>query len=385
MLISLENFSIKDQTKIILMINNESKPLMEYFDKTYHPPGTAPGTLIGREIAITGELSINLIDYSPDEYIETELSDIDQCKPYLDKESVTWIHLQGAVSADLIKNLGSIFELHPLTLEDVLNKGQRPKTEEYSDSLFVILSMPIEVDGRTMVEQVSIFLGENYIISFCDGNIDPFEPLRQRLRKINGSIRTKKADYILYCILDLVIDQGYPVLESFGEDIELIEEAVLDSSAQKNLLAEIHRIRRELLLLRRNLWPQREVVNNLLRSENVLIKEGTSLYLRDCYDHTIQILELIENYREMASSLIDIYLSSSSNRLNEIMRVLTMIATIFIPLTFVAGLYGMNFSHPASPWAMPELHWYYGYPFSWGIMLTIVIAMVIYFKRKNWL
>lgn len=357
---------------------------MTYFEKTYHPPGTSPGTLISHAGADLEDVRIHLIDYTDNEFTEKELSSADQCQPYLDGESVTWIHLQGPVQAETIKHIGHMFELHPLTLEDVLNKGQRPKVEEYDDLLFVIMAMPLNINGGTIIEQVSIFLGKNTIISFHAGAHDPFEPLRNRLRKKSGRIRSLKADYLLYCILDLVIDQGYPVLETLGENIETIEEELLSSVAQKATLGEIHHTRRELLLLRRNLWPQRELLNKLLRGENSLIDEGTSVYLRDCYDHTIQILDLLENYREMASSLIDIYLSSTSHRLNEIMRVLTIIATIFIPLTFIVGLYGMNFSHPDSSWAMPELHWYYGYPIVLGVMITLVAGMLIYFKRKNW-
>jgi magnesium transporter len=298
---------------------------------------------------------------------------------------VTWLHFQGPIQASTVKNVGNIFELHPLALEDILNKGQRPKVEAYDDLLFVIMSMPASINGKIVIEQVSVFAGVNFIISFHAGSHDPFDPLRLRLRKTGGRIRTQKSDYLLYCILDLVIDQGYPVLEAFGEKIETIEDTLLVSSARQTTLAEIHHIRRELLLLRRNLWPQREVLNNLLRDENTLISEGTLVYFRDCYDHTMQIMDVIENYREMAASLIDIYLSSVSLRLNEIMRVLTMIATIFIPLTFVVGLYGMNFTNPDSPWAMPELHWYYGYPMVWVIMIAVVISMAIYFKRKDWL
>ena len=357
---------------------------MAYFEKTYHPPGTSPGTLVSHEGAEREEVNIRLIDYTDNDYIEKELATTDECQYYLNKDSVSWIHMQGPIRADTLKDIGKLFELHPLALEDVLNKGQRPKVEEYDDLLFVIMSMPMVVDGTTNIEQVSIFMGRNYIISFHAGNHDPFDPLRNRLRKKSGRIRSLKADYLLYSIMDLIIDQGYPVLEGLGENIESIEEALLSASAKKTTLGEIHQIRRELILLRRNLWPQREVLNNLLRGENTLINESTSLYLRDCYDHTIQILDLIENYREMAASLIDIYISSTSYRLNEIMRVLTIIATIFIPLTFIVGVYGMNFSHPDSPWAMPELHWYYGYPVVWGAMLTVVAGMVIYFKRKDW-
>ena len=357
---------------------------MEYFDKTYHPPGTPPGTLIRREDIVPSELTLRLTDYTSSEYIDKELASVNECRPYLDKDSVTWIHLQGQTHEDTLKDIGDMFGLHSLAMEDVINKGQRPKIEQYDEQLFVILSMPGTVNGSTTIEQVSIFLGENYIVSFHAGSSDPFELLRHRLHKQNGRIRSQKADYLLYCILDLVTDQGYPVLEGFGEAIEGIEEMLLTASAKQSTLAEIHRVKRELLLLRRNLWPQREILNSLLRDENRLISEDTMVYFRDCYDHTIQIMDLIENYREMAASMIDVYLSSVSNRLNETMRILTTIATIFIPLTFVVGLYGMNFSHPNSPWAMPELHWYYGYPLVWGVMIATVIGMAIYFKRKDW-
>jgi len=283
---------------------------MDYFDKTYHPPGTAPGTLTSDEAVTAGALSIRLIDFNNSDYLEKELSSTHECQPYLDKDSVTWIHLQGSDStlADTLKNIGEIFTLHPLALEDIINKGQRPKVEEYDGLLFLILSMPYLHDGMPMIEQVSLFLGENYLISFHSGEHDPFDPLRLRLQKKSGRIRNQKADYLLYCIVDLIIDQGYPVLESLGEKVEALEEVMLDLNTKQSTLTNVHELRRELLLLRRNLWPQREVINDLLRSENALIRDGTLVYLRDCYDHSTQILELTENYREMATSLIDLYL-----------------------------------------------------------------------------
>jgi magnesium transporter len=357
---------------------------MEYFGKTYHPPGTAPGTLIAAGEGLAGKFSIHLLDFTGTELVEEELATPAECRPFLEKESVTWIHLQGGIPAETLSEFGEIFELHPLALEDILNKGQRPKVEEYDDQLFVILAMPSQVNNTTAIDQVSIFLGKNFIISFHPGASDPFAPLRARIRKAGSRIRTMKADFLLYSIIDLVIDQGFPILESFGEAIEDIEEELLNVSAKHGTLEAIHHLRRELLLLRKNLWPQRDMINTLLRDDHVLINESSLMYLRDCYDHTIQIIDLIENYREMASSMIDLYLSSISHRLNEIMRVLTIFATIFIPLTFVVGVYGMNFSNPDSPWSMPELHWYYGYPMIWGLMAAMVIGMLIFFKRKNW-
>lgn len=353
---------------------------MSYFDKTYHIPGTPPGTLIGNEEA-SGRF--RLIDFTDKNFTDITVQDIEECRPFLNTDSITWIHIQGQIQPEIIKNLGLLFDLHPLALEDILNKGQRPKVEEFENLLFVIMAMPVDTDGTNHVEQVSVFLGQKYLISFHGGSEDPFEPLRERLRKKVGRIRQLSADYLLYCILDIVIDHGYPVLERISEEIEAVEDQLLSTNVDNNTLAQIHLIRRELLLLRKSLWPQRDVLNVLLRNETTLINESTHIYLRDCYDHTIQIFDMVENYREMANSLIDVYLSSVSHRLNDIMRLLTVIATIFIPLTFVVGVYGMNFSHENSPWAMPELHWYYGYPMVWGIMIGLVLLMIYYFKRKN--
>jgi magnesium transporter len=357
---------------------------VSYFSKRYHTPGTPPGTLVAHEPAGESRLSIHLIDYTESEFAEEELATAELCKPYLEKESITWIHIEGRTDPETISNIGELFGLHPLAMEDVLNLGQRPKIEEYDGQFFIIMALPvINTDGKVTIEQVSLFSDANYLISFHAGAEDPFEPIRKRLRNKGGRSRARKEDYLLYCLLDLIIDQGFPVLEKFGEEIERLEELLLEPSS-KTLINDIHHLRRELLLLRRLLWPQREVVNQLLRGDHSRIREETQLYLRDCYDHTVQIMDLIENYRDMAVSMLDVYFSAISNRLNDIMRVLTMIATIFIPLTFITGVYGMNFSNPDSLWAMPELHWYYGYPLVWGIMILIVIGMFIYFKRKNW-
>ena len=357
---------------------------MDYFDKTFHPPGTSPGTLVSDENATSESYKIHLIDYNGNELVEIESATTDDCHLYLQKENVTWIHVEGSLQAETLKNIGNVFGLHPLALEDVLNKGQRPKIEEFDDLIFIIMSIPSKKNNIVEVEQISLFLGKNFVISFHVSEQLALNLIRNRLRKKIGRIRQNKEDYLLYCILDLVIDQGYPVLESFGEQMEIIEEKLFSTHPKQSTLVEIHLIRRELLLLRRNLWPQRDVLGNLIRNESSLIKDGTQVYLRDCYDHTIQILDILENFREMVSSLVNVYLSSASHRLSEIIRILTMISTIFIPLSFVVGLYGMNFNHSSSPWAMPELTWYYGYPLVWGIMGTIVISMVIYFKRKNW-
>jgi len=356
---------------------------MSYFTKHYHPPGTPPGTLITE--AAEEEIRIHLIDYTPQEFVELELDNPRDCHPYLERNSITWVHVQGIARADTVRELGNLFGLHPLALEDVVNTGQRPKADSYEEQLFVVVNLPtVNEESEVETEQVSLFLGKNFLISFHRGESQPFEPVMHRLRKHSGKIRERQADYLLYALLDVTIDRGFPVLEYYSEYIEDLEEELLDNPNRKTL-AKIHHIKRELLLLRRMLWPQREVINNLIREEQPQIEADTRPYLRDCYDHTIQIMDLIEAYREMTASMLDVYLSSISHRLNEVMKVLTVIATIFIPLTFLVGVYGMNFGvHSRSPWAMPELDWYYGYPLLWLLMLGIAIGMIGYFKRKNW-
>ncbi len=357
---------------------------MSYFGKQYHAPGTAPGTLVPHA-ATDAPLSIHLMDYTDTEVEEVALRSAADCTPYLARASKTWIQVNGQVNPDTLRKLGELFDLHDLALEDVLNSGQRPKVEVYDDQMFVALALPMYQQGRLQTVQVSLFVGPDYLIGFCPLDEDLFEPIRKRMRKPNNRrFASRGIDYLLYALIDLVIDEGYPVLEAFGEQLERIEAQVLARPSHQTL-AEIHGLKRELLLLRRMLWPQRELVNALLRTEEGLIQAGTQVYLRDCHDHTVQIIELLESFRDMATSMVDIYLSSVSHRTNETMRVLTMIATIFIPLTFIVGIYGMNFEHPSSPWAMPELGWYYGYPLVWGLMILVTSGLVWFFRRRGWL
>lgn len=357
---------------------------MGFFNKGYHPPGTAPGTLVERPAETPQPVRIGLIDYTADEFIERELADAADCKPYLDRKSITWIQIQGDVPADMLRSFGELSELHPLALEDVLNAGQRPKLDRYDDWDFIVVNLPELTDGDVSVRQISLFFGQDHIISICNSATDPFEPVRRRLRASKGRFRKRGADYLLYTLLDVVIDAGFPMFETFGESLENLEAELLDNPGQETL-GRIHHLKRELLLLRRSLWPQREVINALLREEHERISDETRLYLRDCYDHTVQIMDLLETYRDMATSMLDVYLSTISHRTNEVMRVLTIIATIFIPLTFIVGVYGMNFSHPTSPWAMPELHWYFGYPLIWMVMIAVVAGLLYFFRRRNWL
>jgi len=356
---------------------------IDYFTKRYHAPGTAPGTLVPTEAGQRVELKITLIDYSESDFQEVDLATTDECSEYLSRPSTTWIHIQGHAAPDTLRELGSLFGLHPLALEDVLNIGQRPKAETYDDQLFVVMSLPIVRKDDISVEQVSIFHGVNFVISFHQGEIDPFEPVRKRLRIASSRIRKHPADYLLYTLLDVVVDTGFPVLEYFGEMIEDLEEELLETPTTKTL-KRLHLYKRELLLLRRMLWPQRDALNTIMRSDHSLIHDETRLYLRDCYDHTIQIMDLLESFRDMTTGMLDVYLSSTSNRMNDTMRILTVIATIFIPLTFIAGIYGMNFKNDNSPWSMPELGWYYGYPLAWLAMIVIAAGLLYFFKRKGW-
>ncbi len=361
---------------------------MKIFHKRYHPPGTAPGTYVTNiadaDSGTNRPVKIEVVKYSPTELVTYTDIDVNECLRCIDNQSVTWINVSGYVDSALLGKFGESFGIHPLALEDVFNKGQRPKVESYPDQLFVIANLPVINNDEIHIEQVSLFCGPGYVLSFHD-QYDPnsYKLLHSRLQKNTNYFRNSGSDYLLYVLLDLIIDNGFPVLEIFADKLEAIEVNLLAGKA-KGCLNDIHHIKRDLILLRRALWPQRELLNNLIRDEYGAITDATTLYLRDCYDHTIQILEMIESYREMASSTHEVYLSTVSFRLNEVMRFLTVISTLFIPPTFIVGVYGMNFRESASPWNMPELSWYFGYPLVWGVIVIMVGLMLAYFKRKHW-
>jgi len=357
---------------------------MAYFFKRYHPPGTPPGTLNIPAEESRLPPTIHLIDFTEQDYTERQLATPEECSEFLEHESITWIHIQGSLDNPTLTSLGELFGLHTLALEDIVNTGQRPKVDSFGNQLFVILSLPTIEDTRINIDQISIFLGNNYVISFHESPHDLFEPIRNRIRNHTSKFRSKSADYILYALLDIIIDQGFPLLESLGEIIEDLEEELLQTPTNQTM-ENIHNLKRHLLLLRRMLWPQREVINTIIRNDQGLIHSDTIIYFHDCYDHTVQILDILESFRETTTNMVDVYLSTVSNRLNETMKVLTIIATIFMPLTFIVGLYGMNFNiNDQSPWAMPELHWYYGYPLVWALIIAVGVGMWIYFKRKHW-
>ena len=348
----------------------------------YNVPGSRPGTVKASE-ETTVKLSV--FDFNAEGFREERDASLDTCRKYFTSKNVTWVHVQGEPNRAVIDAVGQAYRLHALALEDVVNRGQRAKLEYFEQELFAVLHLPRIVKEEIQLVQVSLFLGPSYLVSFCEISEDPFELVRARVRaEPPGRIRQHGPDFLFYALIDLVIDQGFPVLDHLSEEIESLEEIIL-ANPEPQSLDRVHHLKRNLIVLRKSLWPQREVVSSLTREEHPLIKKRTGPYLRDCYDHTIRILDLIESYREMTSGLHDLYLTSISNRMNDIMKMLTIIATIFIPLSFLAGLYGMNFNTEISPWNMPELNWRYGYPVFLGLMLAIGIGMLIYFRRRRWL
>ncbi|MFT7387547.1 MAG: magnesium transporter [Candidatus Endobugula sp.] len=354
---------------------------MKLFAKQYHAPGTLPGTL---NIIEDDHISLTLFDYNENQLIEKPHISVKECRSFIDNTNTTWIHIQGAPTLAMLNMLSGSFGLHDLYLEDIVNVGQRPKVEILDNQIFLILSLPVVNENAITMEQVSLFLSERTVISFCTGSVIPFELVVERLRKSKGKIRKRQADYLFYTLIDTVIDHGYPLLEYFSGKTQSLEDALMDSPDQ-SVMQSIHQLRRELLLSRRCLWPQRELINQLIRNdENVLIHEKTNIYFRDCYDHIITVVEFLETYHEISNGMLEVYLSNVSHRLNEVMRLLTVIATLFIPPTFIVGVYGMNFDHKLSPLNMPELGWPYGYLFVWGIILSMMAGMLFYFYKKKW-
>lgn len=345
------------------------------------PPGAPPGTLLADPDAVAPE--VRLIAYGPDGLEEREIAAVEELEATPGALPVTWINVDGLADLALIKALGELFGLHRLALEDVVNVHQRPKVEEYEHHAFVVTRM-IQSAAAPTGEQISMFLGDRFVLTFQERAGDCFEPVCERIREHRGQIRERGADYLAYALLDAVIDSCFPVLEEYGERIEALEAAVMTAPGEHHV-PEIHAVKRELLGLRRTIWPQREMLSALARDSTAYISEPTQIYLRDCYDHTVQLMDLLESYREITSSLIDVYLSSVSARMNGIMKVLTIIATIFIPLGFIAGVYGMNFDRDVSPWNMPELGWVLGYPFALALMLLTALGLLGFFYRRNWL
>ncbi|MCY2961823.1 MAG: magnesium/cobalt transporter CorA [Planctomycetota bacterium] len=345
------------------------------------PPGSMPGTLIADPNGLQPKLRV--VAYGPDGVVERDLHDPHELREFFPKSEVTWLDVQGLGDAALIERLGEVFGLHRLWLEDVLSTRQRPKVENYGDIRYLVVRV-LEGDAVLETDQISIFLGPRFVVTFQERYGDCFDTLRDRIRGGKGNLRSHGPSYLTYALLDAVIDHYFPVLERLGERIDALEDQLIEAPTSSSL-AEIHEVRRELLTLRRAVWPLREALHHLLRDGDTAFTADTRIYLNDCYDHTVQIMDLVENYREIASGLIDVYLSSMSNRMNEVMKVLTVISTIFIPLTFVAGVYGMNFHPDAGPLSMPELRWPWGYAACLVFMAAIGISLTAWFWRKGWI
>jgi magnesium transporter len=350
----------------------------------FSAPGSSPG-LSQLHPEPEQMASMHLIDYDSRDLEEVAGPGELRWRAPISDGVTRWLDIRGKPSPSLLHKLAERYGLHALALEDVVNAGQRAKFEIFGDWFFIVMHRPrLGGDGITL-EQVSIFLGDNCVISLYEGEDELFEPIRHRLRQGGtGRIRALGADYLCYALLDLVVDLGFPVLDQTAETLIELEEQLLTTDPESRLLESVHQIKRSMIGLRRALMPQREVINLLIRDENPLMEERTRIYLRDCYDHMVHILELLDSYRDMASGLHDLYLSTLSQKMNEVMKVLTIIATLFIPLSFVVGLYGMNFNTDLSPWNMPELNTRYGYPVLWLALLAIAGGMLSYFKRKHW-
>lgn len=351
---------------------------MKLMQKRSKKTGLAPGTLIHIGERRTERVTIALFNYAGARCDEHVVTDVNELRLPAD-ETVTWVNVGGVHKVDVLEAFGKHFGLHSLLLEDIANTDQRPKLDDYETYFFLVLKMlMLSERGDIVVEQVSFVLGRNYVLSFQENGADVFHSVRDRLRGGKGRLRQNGSDYLLYALIDAVVDQYFAVLEMLGERIESLQERVI-SDPKPDTLKDIHALKRQLLFVRRAVWPLREAMNNLSRSECPFVHDPTKVFFRDVYDHVVQIVDTIETLREMVSASLDIYLSSVSYRLNTVMRVLTVITTIFMPLTFIAGIYGMNFEY------MPELKWPWGYPIALSLMGVVAAVMLIGFRRKKWL
>lgn len=351
---------------------------MKLVQKRSRKTGLPPGTLVHIGERKSEKVTVTVFRYSGADCEELQQEQVDGLSQPVD-ETVIWINVGGVHQVEMVETLGKQFSLHPLMLEDVANTDQRPKLDDYETYFFLVIKMlSLTKRNEIAVEQVSLVLGRNYVISFQENGTDVFQPVRERLRGGKGRLRQTGADYLLYALVDAIVDQYFAVLESLGEKIEALQQTVVDDPRPETL-NDIHALKRQLLFLRRAVWPLRDVMNNLSRSTCPFLQEPTKVFFRDVYDHVVQIVDTIETLREMVSASLDIYLSSVSYRLNAVMRVLTVITTIFMPLSFIASIYGMNFEH------MPELQSRWGYPLVLSVMTAVGVGMLLLFKKKRWL
>ncbi len=353
--------------------------MVRFMKRVSKKVGLSPGTLVHIGEKKIEQVRIRVIDYDEQHIEERHVKTIEECLPYKDTPGTSWINIDGLHETDVIEKIGKHFNLHPLILEDILNTDQRPKMDDHDEYLFLTLKMlTYEQEGQLKVESISLVLGPNYLLSFQEGEGDVFEPVRERIRKAKGKLRQRGPDYLAYALTDAIVDNYFVVLEKISDEVGSLE-AELTTNPSPQTLQTIHELKRELIFLRKSVWPLREVTGALERGEVELIQDKTTVFLRDVYDHTVQVIDTVETLRDMVSGMLDVYLSSVSNRMNEVMKVLTIIATIFIPLTFIAGIYGMNFKY------MPELGWKWSYPLLWLLMVGLLVFMLLYFRRKKWL
>jgi magnesium transporter len=356
------------------------------FRKRFHAPGTAPATLVAPSRERHEAPKITLVEYDEKSFRESELERIEDAFACRDRPCVSWINVDGLGDLDLLQAIAQHFGLHPLAIEDVLDPSQRPKVEEFEGHFFIVnqLATLEGEEGKIRFEQSSMFVGRSFLITMQDQPSEVFETIRSRLRRGRGFARSRGHDYLAYALIDATVDHFFPVLESLGEKIEILEDELIENPT-RDLLGTLHDVKRALLQIRRASWPEREIITALSRDESGLILPETRIFLRDCYDHTVHIMDVIESYRDLTSGMMDLYLSSISHRTNEVVRVLTVVTAIFIPLTFIAGVYGMNFDPAASPYNMPELHARFGYPITLAVMASLATGLLIAFKRRHWL
>lgn len=342
--------------------------------------GLPPGTLVQVGETRSGPITLTLTQYNLDSHQERTLQNVEDIPALLNDNVVSWVNISGIHDLGLIEKLGAVFQLHPLVLEDIVNTEQRPKGDDYGTYAFLVAkSLTYAVPARHLsMEQISIVFGQGFVLTFQENGTDPFGPVRERLRTGRGRLRTQRSDYLVYALMDAVVDNYFGILEGIGEVTEQVEEQLL-SDPKPEVLRDLYQLRRCILFVRRAVWPLREVIGTLQRGQSQLVTEFTRTYLADVYDHTIQLIDTIETYRDIIAGMLELYLSSASNRMTAVMKVLTVITTIFMPLSFIAGIYGMNFEH------MPELKSPWGYPLTLFSMLAIACGMLWYFHRKRWL
>lgn len=331
-------------------------------------------------------VKISIMDYDQTNLHEKTVASVEECFPFKDSPTVTWIDITGVHEVEIVEKIGGHFGFHPLVMEDIVNTGQRPKLEEQNGLLFIVLKMLYlePAAGDLHSEQVSIILGENFVISLQEKEGDVFAPIRERIRKTIPRVRFVNTDYLAYALIDAIVDNYFLVLEHVGEDVESLEDKLVNDPQTKDL-ETIHELKRHLIFMRKAVWPLREAVGAFDRLETELVHDVSRPYIRDLYEHVIQVIDTVETFRDMVSGLLDIYLSSVSNRMNEVMKVLTIIATVFIPLGFLAGVYGMNFDTEVSPFNLPELGFRYGYFLFWGAVVVVAGGLFLFFRRRRWI